>query len=34
MDEVFESLPGAVTLVADILVFGQTREEHVCLTWQ
>ena len=28
MDEVFEGLPGVVTLVDDILVFGQPREEH------
>ena len=28
MDEVFEGLPGVITLVDDILVFGQNREEH------
>ena len=27
MDEVFEGLPGVITLVDDILVFGRTREE-------
>ena len=28
MDEVFEGLTNVITLVDDILIFGQTHEEH------